>query len=132
MLRQSSANAASLRTLVGLPFEAVKSMKAIHWLYFSCAAFIATLLVVSLLIFNQVAQRSVFFVLLVVLGLLAGAVLFGMLRSHARWKGSALNGTLELGGAAVVFIGILFLGASYAPKDTGRLVVRLHDAQKRA
>jgi hypothetical protein len=108
------------------------SMNSTRWLYFSGAAFIASLLVVSILMSSQVAQRSVFFVLLVVLGLLAAAVLFGMLRSHARWKGKVLNGMLELGGPAVVFVGLIILGAPYAPKDTGKLVVRLYDTQKKA
>ena len=68
-----------------------------------------------------------YYLVLVALGLTAGVFLFGVLRSHASYRGTQLGGTLELGGpvvaAALVAIGGMVLAPSAA---TFPLTVYVH------
>ena len=68
-----------------------------------------------------------FYVLLVVLGLAAAVVLFGVLRSTALYKGKILGGDLELGGPAVVFLLVVFGFYKLVPSPTPmRLTAYVH------
>ena len=66
-------------------------------------------------------------VVLVPLGLVSAALLFGALPSHARYEGKLFGGTLRLGGPVVVFCLVVF-GIPYLARGDGtfQLVVRVH------
>jgi hypothetical protein len=71
--------------------------------------------------------RPIYFVILVALGLCAAGFLFGALRSYAKYTGTVLNGTLELGGPVVALMLLVMAGLVFAPpSDFFDLVVRLH------
>lgn len=56
-----------------------------------------------------------YYIVLLPLGLSAATFLFGILRSHALYKGKIAYGTLELSGAVVVFV-LVVIGGFYLPK----------------
>jgi hypothetical protein len=70
---------------------------------------------------------NLYFVVLVPLGLSAAALLFGVLHSTALWKGTALGGTLELGGP-IVLLCLIELGGFYLVQNalTFPLTVYVH------
>lgn len=70
----------------------------------------------------------VWYVLLVPLGLAAAITTFSLFKSYARYKGKALNGTVEIGGPAVIMLLVLFLGFTFvpAPKQGFDLTVFVH------
>jgi hypothetical protein len=71
--------------------------------------------------------QSLYYVLLVVVGLLAAGFLFGALHSYGKYRGKVLSGTLELGGPVVIVVIIIFVGLTYAsPTSTFSLVIRPH------
>lgn len=76
---------------------------------------------------------NVWYVLLLLLGLSAAIVLFGLFKSYARYSGTALKGTLQLGGPAVLMLVIVVLGHSLVPPPRQRfdLTVFLHGAAGR-
>jgi hypothetical protein len=103
------------------------------WLVASVVAFLGcALATVLFVIFAQrITQyglgQSIYYLILVVLGLLAAGFLFGALHSYGKYKGKLLSGTLELGGPAVIVVVIILLGLIYAsPISTFSLVVRPH------
>lgn len=70
----------------------------------------------------------IFYLMLVVLGLSAGAFFFGAMRSYATFIGKVLNGTLELGGPLVVAVLVIVGGFVLAPSaSTFDITVRVND-----
>lgn len=67
-----------------------------------------------------------FYAALIPLALTASLFLFGILRSYASYQGKALQGSLELGGPAVVFLLVLLLGNGLAPESSFSATVYLH------
>jgi hypothetical protein len=63
---------------------------------------------------------NVWYVLLLLLGLSASVVIFALFQSYARYKGKALNGTLELGGPTVVMLVVIVLGFYLVPAPARR------------
>lgn len=78
--------------------------------------FISALILLSLLLANASLwvslnmQNQLFFLVLVMLGLIPALILFSFFKSYAKYKGKAFGGTLELGGPVVVFLLVLILG----------------------
>ena len=73
----------------------------------------------------------IYYLMLVILGLASAAFLFGAMRSYATFTGKVLNGTLELGGPAVVAGLIIIGGFMLAPRpSTFSVTVRVVDAQR--
>jgi hypothetical protein len=106
------------------------------WLAVSAAAAVGTLLFAAF--FVAYADRlalltgPVYYVLLVLVALGAAAVLFGALRSRARYQGQVHAGKLQMSGAVVVFAGIVAGGVAYtSPEDTSSITVRVYDAEHR-
>jgi hypothetical protein len=68
------------------------------------------------------------YVLLLLLGFAAAIGLFALFRSYARYKGKVLNGTVELGGPAVVMFLVILLGFLLVPRPRERfdLTVFVH------
>jgi hypothetical protein len=64
---------------------------------------------------NQGIEKSVFYVLLLPLGLAAAAFLFGAMHAYARYTGKVLSGRLEIMGPAVVFFLVIILGFVLIP-----------------
>jgi hypothetical protein len=104
------------------------------WDYARVAA-VLLLVAVCLLLLLFVARETgvalqLYYVLLVVLGLAAAPILFGVMRSVASYRGSALAGSLELGGpvvgAALVVIGGFVLAP---PPELFSFTVRASDEQ---
>src|SRR5947209_2666696 len=92
-----------------------------------CLAASALLLIFAQRIVQYGLAQSLYYVLLVFVGLLAAAFLFGALRSYGHYKGKILSGTLELGGPVVIVVVITLIGLTYAsPVTTFNLVVRPH------
>jgi len=57
----------------------------------------------------------VWYVLLLLLGLSASVAIFALFKSYASYKGKAFNGTLEIGGPAVVMLVVVALGFHFVP-----------------
>lgn len=70
----------------------------------------------------------VWYVLLVPLGLAAALTAFSLFKSYARYSGKVFNGTIELGGPAVIMLLVLILGFYFvpAPKQRFDLTVFVH------
>ena len=77
----------------------------LKWVYISGAVFLVALICAALLIAfaGKVSfiPNSLYFVVLIPLGLVAAGFLFGAMRSHARFSGKMSHGTLELAGPVV-------------------------------
>jgi hypothetical protein len=75
---------------------------------------------------------NLYYVLLVPLGLAVAAFLFGVLRSHAVYKGQVAGGSLELGGPIVAFVLVVILGFYLIPNSASfPLTVFVHGEQGR-
>jgi hypothetical protein len=102
----------------------------LKWVYISGAAFVVALAcAVALIAFAgrlSFIPNSLYFVILIPLGLTAAAFLFGAMRSHAKFSGKMSYGTLELAGPVVVF-GLVVLGGLFLanPVTTFALTVRV-------
>jgi hypothetical protein len=68
---------------------------------------------------------------IVILGLAAALVLFGVLRAYATYTGRVLHGKLVLGGSAVVFLLVVLLGFNVAPERTFNMTVHARDQNGR-
>ncbi|GAB1435067.1 hypothetical protein MASR2M32_12890 [Sphaerotilus sulfidivorans] len=66
---------------------------------------------------------QMWFLLLLVLGLLAAVVLFAVFKSQAIYKGQVLNGTLQLGGPSVLMLVVVLLGHWLVPAPAVRFDV---------
>ena len=71
----------------------------------------------------------VWYVLLMPLGLAAAITTFSLFKSYASYTGKVLNGTIELGGPAVIMLLVLILGFYLVPAPNQRfdLTVFVHD-----
>jgi hypothetical protein len=102
----------------------------LKWVYISGAAFLVALAgAVALIAFAgrlSFIPNSLYFVILIPLGLAAAGFLFGAMRSHAKFSGQTSYGTLELAGPVVVF-GLVVLGGLFLanPTTTFALTVRV-------
>ncbi len=102
----------------------------LKWVYISGAAFVVALAcAVALIAFAgrlSFIPNSLYFVILIPLGLAAAGFLFGAMRSHAKFSGQMSYGTLELAGPVVVF-GLVVLGGLFLanPTTTFALTVRV-------
>lgn len=94
------------------------------YFYLTIIGFIVGLFLVWLMLWKVQTLTALgltgkfFYLILIPLGLSVAAVLFGILRSFARYRGRQLGGTLELGGPVVVFVLVILLGFWLAP-NTG-------------
>ncbi len=103
------------------------------WL--SAGSFGAAMLLVALWLWqgrrlaDQGESAAFYYLILVVLGASVGAFLFGALRSLGRYRGRVPGGHLELGGAAVAALLVIWGGARFAPLSLGSfaLTVYVHD-----
>lgn len=114
-----------------------KSAPDLVWVYITGAAFVLAIVLAGL--FIAFADRltfvsnAVYYILLMPIALAAAAFLFGAMRSHARYKGQASLGTLQLSGPVVVFALVLLGGLMLAnPVATSSLTVRLYGSADRA
>jgi hypothetical protein len=114
-----------------------KSAPDLVWVYITGAAFVLAIVLAGL--FIAFADRltfvsnAVYYILLMPIALAAAAFLFGAMRSHARYKGQASLGTLQLSGPVVVFALVLLGGLLLAnPAATSSLTVRLYGSADRA
>lgn len=90
----------------------------------SLGIFICSLAVLVLLIAN--AERLsrygllhlAYYLVLILMGLTAAIVLFGVLESKATWAGKILDGDLKLGGPVVCFALVVVGGIHFLPKET--------------
>jgi hypothetical protein len=102
----------------------------LKWVYISGVAFLVALAcAVALIAFAgrlSFIPNSLYFVILIPLGLTAAGFLFGAMRSHAKFSGKMSYGTLELAGPVVVF-GLVVLGGLFLanPTTTFALTVRV-------
>lgn len=64
---------------------------------------------------HQGIEKSVFYVLLLPLGLAAAAFLFGAMHAYARYTGKVFSGKLEITGPAVMFFLVIILGFVLIP-----------------
>lgn len=98
-----------------------KSLKPFNWVIISVIGFVVFMAMAIL--FSIYSNRlnlissSTYFFLLIPLGLLAAAFLFGAMRSHAKYSGKAYNGTLQLSGPIVVLALIIILGYKFRPTE---------------
>lgn len=94
---------------------------AAPWRWVAAAATVLFLIILGLMLSQ--AERLVglglagqmWFLLLLVLGLLAAVVLFAVFKSQAIYKGQVLNGTLQLGGPGVLMLVVVLLGHWLVP-----------------
>ncbi|MEO8450397.1 MAG: hypothetical protein ABI647_11430 [Gemmatimonadota bacterium] len=108
-----------------------RKISQLTWVYISGAAFVVTLISVILLIAFagriSFIPSSLYFVVLIPLGLASAACLAGALRSHAKLSGKKSYGAIELAGPVVVF-GLVVLGGLFLanPVATFPLTVRVY------
>jgi len=70
---------------------------------------------------------NLYYLVLVLFGLMVAFCLFGVLRSYAHYKGQQFQGVLELGGPIVGFLLVVVLGFWLLPKPSGfSLTVFVH------
>src|SRR5258708_37754055 len=61
---------------------------------------------------------NIYYIVLVVLGLVAALVLFGILHSTARYRGKHFGGVLELGGPVICAALVVIGGSVLVPKSS--------------
>lgn len=88
----------------------------------SLGAFLCCMAVLLLLILkaDKLAEfgltEHVYYLVLILIGLAAAVILFGVLSSYATYKGRVLSGTLTLGGPIVCFALVVVGGYLFRPK----------------
>ncbi|QEM12768.1 hypothetical protein [Mucilaginibacter rubeus] len=102
-----------------MPAEANKAVSPLSWVIITGLGFVLFVgAAVTLMIFsNKSANMSaqVYFFLLIFAALIASGFLFGALKAHAKYSGQLHNGTLALGGPAVIFCLIIYFGLKLSP-----------------
>lgn len=116
--------------------DETQSSTDLTWVYISAAAFVLALAAAGLFIAFAdrlaIISNAVYYILLMPIALAAAAFLFGAMRSHARYRGIAPKGTLQLGGPIVVFCMVLLGGLLLAnPVSTSSITIRLHGPEGR-
>ncbi|WP_183560116.1 carboxypeptidase-like regulatory domain-containing protein [Mucilaginibacter sp. SP1R1] len=99
--------------------SANKTVSSLNWIIITGVGFVLFVAAaVILMIFSNKASNlspQVYFFLLVFVALIASGFLFGALKAHAKYSGNVYNGTLSLGGPAVIFCLIIYFGLKLAP-----------------
>lgn len=102
-----------------MPTEANKAVSPLSWVIITGLGFVlfVAAAVVLMIFSNKSANLSpqVYFFLLVFVALIASGFLFGALKAHAKYSGKLYNGTLALGGPAVIFCLIIYFGLKLSP-----------------
>jgi len=85
---------------------------------------------------NALGNALLYFAAVLTLSIAASLVVFGVLRGYARYTGKVENGTLELGGSAVVLVLVLILGFKLTPpqsieSSTFNITVHARDEKQR-
>lgn len=103
-----------------MPAEANKAVSPLSWVIITGLGFVLFVgAAVILMIFSNKASNlspQVYFFLLVFAALIASGFLFGALKAHAKYSGQLHNGTLALGGPAVIFCLIIYFGLKLKPE----------------
>jgi hypothetical protein len=102
-----------------MPVEDNKIVKPLNWVVITGLGFVLFVIasVILMIVGNKSANFTpqVYFFLLVFVALIASGFLFGSLKAHANYSGKLYNGTLTLGGPAVIFCLIVYFGLKVAP-----------------
>jgi hypothetical protein len=102
-----------------MPAEANKAVSPLSWVVITGLGFVLFVAAaVTLMIFGDKSANlspQVYFFLLVFVALIASGFLFGALKAHAKYSGQLHNGTLALGGPAVIFCLIIYFGLKLSP-----------------
>jgi hypothetical protein len=100
--------------------ETNKTVSPLSWVIITGLGFVlfVAAAVILMIFSNKAANLSpqVYFFLLVFAALIASGFLFGALKAHAKYSGNVNNGTLELGGPAVIFCLIIYFGLKLSPQ----------------
>jgi hypothetical protein len=126
-----------LRFLMSKQRDRISKLK---WVYISGAASLFFLLLaIGMILFSPRLSemgitRSIYYIVLIPVGLTSAAFLFGALRSTAKYSGKTSFGNIELTGPAVIFC-LVVIGGFYfaAPESEFLLTIRtvnLNDPQK--
>jgi hypothetical protein len=99
--------------------ETNKAVSPLTWVIITGLGFVlfVAAAVILMIFSNKSANLSpqVYFFLLVFVALIASGFLFGALKAHAKYSGKLNNGTLALGGPAVIFCLIIYFGLKLSP-----------------
>jgi hypothetical protein len=102
-----------------MPVETNKAVSPLSWVIITGLGFVLFVAAaVTLMIFSNRSTNlspQVYFFLLVFVALIASGFLFGALKAHAKYNGQLHNGTLTLGGPAVIFCLIIYFGLKLSP-----------------
>jgi hypothetical protein len=102
-----------------MPAEANKAITPLSWVIITGLGFVlfVAAAIILMIFSNKAANLSpqVYFFLLVFVALIASGFLFGALKAHAKYSGKLYNGTLALGGPAVIFCLIIYFGLKLSP-----------------
>jgi hypothetical protein len=112
-----------------------KQVSRLTWVYISgVMALLFIILAVGLIFFAPQLTAygitgSIYYIVLIPVGLTAAAFLFGAMHSHAKYVGKGSYGQLEITGPAVLFA-LVVIGGFYLaePESTFFLTVRTEDA----
>jgi len=104
------------------------------WVYISGAASLFFLLLAFVMIFftstlsSMGITKSMYYLVLIPVGLTSAAFLFGALRSRAKYSGKTSYGSLELTGPVVIFCLVIIGGFYFAsPESEFLLTIRTID-----
>ena len=107
-----------------------KTITAATWLYISGIGLVLFLfiLIAAGVFSEQLSNIStpIYFFLLIIIGLIGAAFLFGAMRSYAKYNGKTTGGTLELGGPVVLLIIIVYLGYKFKPEEQKAFSITLN------
>jgi hypothetical protein len=102
-----------------MPVETNKAVSPLSWVIITGLGFVLFVAAaVTLMIFSNRSTNlspQVYFFLLVFVALIASGFLFGALKAHAKYNCQLHNGTLTLGGPAVIFCLIIYFGLKLSP-----------------
>ena len=100
--------------------ETNKTVSPLSWVIITGLGFVlfVAAAVILMIFSNKAANLSpqVYFFLLIFVALIASGFLFGALKAHAKYSGKLYNGTLALGGPAVIFCLIVYFGLKLSPE----------------
>ncbi|PRY53289.1 hypothetical protein B0I27_104299 [Arcticibacter pallidicorallinus] len=113
----------------------MKKLSQLTWIYISIGGFV--LFAVFFFFTIKTGRRieldiSVYFFLIIIIGLIASGFLAGAMKSVSRYENSGSNGKLYLAGPVVIFCIVMYFGYQYRPlekKGPLSLAVRLTGSQ---
>lgn len=109
----------------------MKKLSQLTWIFISAGGFVLFAIFFFLIISTDrkiELDISVYFFLIIIIGLIASGFLAGALKSVSRYENSNANGKLYLAGPVVIFCIILYFGYEYRPqekKNSLSLAIRL-------